>query len=201
MFNRNRTKSILSGFSFSCKSLMAECKVRLIITYFLMLIGIFFGIFLAVRLNNQGILDKAGDYGYISFSIVKISSFSSFLWRFISVALIAGMLMLFSLSIFLYPIGQIVLLYRAYLIGLNIVIIILLGGFGGLFTGLLIILPCQLINLAILSTFFCIYTKNRRSDLRERLKIFGITLLLLLIMDIVESLLLLVFGANIILVI
>ena len=179
---------------------MSECKIRLIITYILLIIGLFIGIFVAVRLHNESILDQAGDYGFINFSPSNLSTLSSFLTRLLSFVAIAGLLCLFSLTIFLYPIAEIVLIYRAYLIGLNLVIIIITGGLGGIFTSLLIILPCQIVALLILSTFFCIFSKQTKCFAREKWKTLGIVLLLLLVVDVVETLLLSIFGANIILV-
>ena len=201
MANRFKTKSLVTNFSYSCKSLMAECKVRLIITYALLIISVFLGIFVAIRLNNEGILDRAVDYGYVDFSLFKISSLSSFIRRFFSFALFIALLVLFSTTIFLFPIGEIILIYRGYLVGLNLAIIIIVGGLGGIFTSLLIILPCQIIAIFILSTFFCIYSKQIKSYNKDKWKFIGIALLLLLVLDIVEALLLMIFGANMILVI
>lgn len=200
MFNRYKTKSFLSNFTYSCKSHMSECKLRLIITYVLLVLGLFIGVFVAVRLNNDGILDKAGDYGFVDFSLSNVASFSSFFKRLLSFAVLGGLICLFSLTIFLYPIAEIILIYRAYLIGLNLVIIIICGGLGGLFTSLLIILPCQLVAIMILSTMFCIFSKQAKCSGREKWKTVGICFALLLVVDIVETILLSIFSANIILV-
>jgi len=203
MFRQEKTNSFISNFSYSFKNLFLQAKIRIIITSILIILGIFIGIFVAIRLKHEGLLENAANYGFIDFSIIKISSFSSFIWRFLSVIIITLLLTIFSLTIFVYPIAEIVLVYRAYLIGFNISIIIISSGLGGLFTSILILLPCQILSLAILGLYFCIFSKQAREGCskKDKFKFISICLLFLLIVDIVESLLLVMFGANIILVI
>lgn len=202
MFKQKKTNSFLSNFSYSFKSRLKECKLRLILTSILVIIGIFIGVFVAIRLKHEALLDKAYNYGFIDFSVIKISSLSSFIWRFLSCLFIIILLCLFSLSIFIYPIAELILVYRGYLIGLNLVIIIISGGLSGIFTSILILLPCQFISLVILSLFFCIFSKQiKNCEGREKWKTLVFAIVFLLIVDIVESILLILFGANVILVI
>lgn len=203
MFRQKKTNSFISSFSYNFKSLLLESKFRIIITSILLVLGIIIGVFVAVRLKSQGILDQAKNYGFVDFSLVKISSISSFIWRFLSVLIITGLLTIFSLTIFVYPIAEIVLVYRSYLIGLNITIIIMATGLGGLFTSILILLPCQLLSISILGLYFCLFSKQVKScaSKKEKFKTILLSIVCLLVVDIVESLLLAMFGANVILVI
>ena len=203
MFKQKRTNFNFSNLFYSFKSRLGECKIRLIVTGILLVLGIFIGIFVAIRLKHEAMLEQAVNYGFIDFSVVKISSLSSFLWRFISGALIILLLTLFSLTIFIYPIAELILIYRAYLIGLNIVIILISSGLNGLFTAILILLPCQIVSLVALAIYFCIFSKMTANmcNRREKWKVMALVLLAVLVVDLVESILLVMFGANIILVI
>ena len=203
MFKQKRTNSFFSNFVYSFKSRLGECKLRLIISGILVAIGIFIGIFVAIRLKHEQMLDQAVNYGFIDFSVVKIASLSSFFWRFISSIILIALLSLFSLTIFIYPIAELILIYRAYLIGLNIVIILISSGLNGLFTAILILLPCQIISLTSLLIFFCIFSKMtcQMCHKREKWKALFFVMIALLLVDVVESVLLAMFGANIILVI
>ena len=203
MFKQKRTNSFVSGALSSFRVKISECRLRLILTSVLAILGLFIGIFVAIRLKHENLLEQAGNYGFIDFSVVKVSSLSSFLWRFLSGALILGLLCLFSLTIFIYPIAELILIYRGYLIGLNLVIILISTGLNGLFTAVLIILPCQILTLAILCLFFSVFSKMQAEmcGRREKLKVLLVALLSILIVDVLESILLFMFGANIILVI
>ena len=203
MFKQKRTNSFFSSIFFLFKSRLGECKLRLIITGILVVIGIFIGVFVAIRLKHEQMLDQAMNYGFIDFSVIKISSLSAFLWRLLSGALIVALLCLFSLSAFIYPIAELILIYRGYLIGLNVVIILISTGITGLITSLLILLPCQLLLLVILTIFFSIFSKMNAimCSGREKWRSLLVVAIAILIVDVVESILLFMFGANIILVI
>ena len=203
MFKQKKTRFFISKFTFSLKDRLKECRIRIILTSLILLLGFFIGVFVAIRLKRGEMLEKAGEYGFIDFSLIKISSFSTFLLRFVSSVLMIGLLSLFSLNIFLYPLGGIIIIYRAYLVGLNLVILLISSGLSGLLISLLILLPCQIISLFLLSLYFCFFSKGIKSgcERRERVKDLLMFLILLLAVDVVETLLLFLFGANVILVI
>lgn len=192
MIGKNKSNNFFSNLMFSIKSTLFECKLKTIFTFIFVLIGFVIGIFVAIRLNNSGNLENACDYGYVETNLAA----SGIVWRFVSSIIFMALIALLSLNIFLYPVAEIVLIYKGYLIGLNIVIILITKGLTGLFLSLLIILPCQIILMMILSCFFCVFSSNLRNCGGSNFKIMAVTLLLLLIVNILESALLLLFGAN-----
>ncbi len=192
MIGKNRTKSFLSNTLFSVKSMLGECKIRTIITLIFVIIGLVIGIFVAIRLNNSGCLENAEEYGYVATNLTA----GGIIWRLISSIIFLALIALLSLNIFLYPIAEIILIYKAYLVGLNIVIILLTKGLSGLFLSILIVFPCQLMLLVVLSCFFCLFSSNIKNCGCNNWKIIGGCVLLLLIINILESVLLLLFGAN-----
>ena len=192
MIGKNRSNNFFSNLIFSIKSTLLECKLKTIFTFIFVLIGLVIGIFVAIRLNNTGNLENACDYGYVETNLAA----SGIVWRFVSSIIFMALIALLSLNIFLYPITEIVLIYKGYLIGLNIVIILITKGLTGLFLSLLIILPCQIILMMILCCFFCVFSSNLRNCGVNNIKIIGVSLLFLLIVNILESALLLLFGAN-----
>jgi hypothetical protein len=61
-----------------------------------------------------------------------------------------------SLHVLFIPIGYVVVGYIAYLLGFNITVLICLFGISGAITSILVILPCQLAILAVLSVYFSV---------------------------------------------
>ncbi len=196
-----KNRGIIANFSISCKSYMKECRIRLTVSYILLLIAFFLGVFMAIRLNNNNLLERAEDFGYLSFSLSNIASFSTFFWRIISILILLVLIYFLTLTPFLYLVAKVVLLYRSYLLGLNVILIIITNGFGGFFTTVFIILPLQVIMLGVLSTYFCVMSKNSKTCFREKRKTILTTAGVLFALCILESLLLMIFGANVILVI
>lgn len=192
MINKNRAGNIFSNLFFSIKSTLSECKLKTVFTFIFVIIGLAIGVFVAIRLNNAGDLESACDYGFVETNLTA----SGIVWRLISSLVFMLLIALLSLNIFLYPIAVIILMYKAYLIGLNIVIILITKGLTGLFLSLLIILPCQLLLMIVLSCFFCIFSTNFKNCGGNNLKIIAVCLLFLVIIGVLESLLLLLFGAN-----
>jgi len=199
MFKQKSTRNLFSNLSYNIKLSLSECKWRLIITLLLSIMSIAIGIFFAIRLKNEELLEEATSYGFIDFSVTSLSSFSSFLWRIISSIIFLVLILLFSLNLFLYPLAEIILMYKSYLVGLNITIIFISCGFSGIFTTLFIILPCQVISLLVFVGFFSVFSKQNQCGL-NKWKVLLFSLILLVILAIIESVLLLIFGAKIILV-
>ena len=198
MLKQNRTKNLVTKVSFDLKQTIFECKWRLLITLMLCLLSIALGIFFAIKLKNEDQLSNAVNYGFVDFSVVSLNSFSSFLMRILSAVIFTFLIFLFSTSVFLYPLAEIILMYKGYLLGLNICIILLTGGFSGFFVSIFIIFPCQLLGLIIFALFFSLFSK-KSCDMGKK-KILLFVLLALFFVGVVESILLLIFNTKIILV-
>ena len=174
MLKQNRTKNLVSKVSFDLKRIVFECKWRLIITMALCLISVALGIFFAIKLKNEDQLSNAVNYGFVDFSVVSLNSFSAFLMRILSAVVFMLLIFLFSASIFLYPLAEIILMYKGYLLGLNICIILLTGGFSGFFISIFIIFPCQLLGLLIFALFFSLFSKKSCDMGKKRILLFAL---------------------------
>lgn len=111
-----------------------------------------------------------------------------------------------ALYVLLLPLGFIVVVYRAYLVGFNLALLCCLFGIGGALKSLLILLPCQICILAIMIIFTILMVNI--SDSKKRFgrpnhsffKVFILALVIMLVICIVECLLLSIFSASTILV-
>ena len=140
-----------------------------------------------------------------SFKIIT----SSFFTRLLSSLLIMLLLLLFSLSQFLFPLGLIILCYRSYLLSLNICFMIIIYGFSGALLSIFIILPCHLLCLLSLCLFYIVAIRTRRDWCcyrgfrfpKQRLFTCLGFFICLLVISLLESILLAICSANVILVI
>ena len=183
-------------------------KYRLILLGFFILVGLLTGIFTAIKYCDGYDAINFNDYLLTQFSKGKIGTFDLFLERLLSYSCFCLILLVCSLAGFLFPVGLFVIVFRTYLLGLNITLIILMYGFGGIFNAVIIIFPLQLSIILLASIFFCI-VRNRCINKKKFGKIYGINsfytflifILILTIINLIETLLLILFSAQLILVI
>lgn len=177
-------------------------------TFFLIifaLIGLLTGIFTAIRYSNGESLVCFNDFSLSEYLSGDLGTRDLFLSRLFSTTICTIIIFVSSASIFLLPVGFILITYRAYLISLNCSLIIILNGLGGILTCLLIIIPCQLVGLLILA-LFCSFACKRAVSKKKygtTCKIWDKLLLCfiaLLIINSIETLLLYLFSSRIILV-
>lgn len=179
-------------------------KVKLFITMFILFVSLLVGIILAFKYNSCLSINLLEDYGIVTFVGKGITS--SFFSRLLSILLI--MLILFGCSFtkFLMPLAVIVLAFRTYLLGFNLCLMFLTYGLPGIFISVFIILPCQLAILVAFCVFYFIICDSSKcivgcSTLKARLKITLIFILLMVVLCLIETLLLLIFNASVIIVI
>ena len=193
------------NFRFAVKSFFLANKFLIISLSVIIFLGLLTGILVAIK---SGIcIDNITHYN------IKVCEHSGQLqfagvWeRFRSVLVNVMLITVASLYVLLIPIGYVVLAYRAYLLGFNIAILICLFGVSGAITSILVILPCQLLLLAVLSVFFCVMisimdAKKRFGRCGQSVfKVLILFLSVLFVICVVEAILLGVFSANTILVI
>ncbi|MBE7082059.1 MAG: hypothetical protein E7378_00045 [Clostridiales bacterium] len=129
-------------------------KAKIIIAFVIIIFTLLTGIFTAVKLYN---LDKDLNLKQFSMYAVlngNIYTFANFLLRILSALIVLGLLFLFSTTKYTAFLGYLLLAYRAMLLGINCALIILKVGWSGIFISLLIILPCQLLMLILMTLFF-----------------------------------------------
>ena len=177
-------------------------------TFFLiifLLLGLLTGIFTAIRYAKGASLISFNDFSLSQYLSGDLGTSDLFFNRLFSNTLVISIICVCSNSVFLLPINLIILTYRSYLVALNCSLIIIVNGFSGVICCLLIILPCQLISLLII-TIFASYSFKRavlKKKYGSSCKIWDkylIAFFCLLVVNGLETLLLYLFSSQIILV-
>ena len=199
--------SKINNLKYHCLYFIKQNKLKIFIFIFIFVFALITGIFTITKYLEMGSLSK--DYLLFDYVDSDFDKFSSLFNRFLSGSFVLIVISLCSLSSVLIPISLMVWIYRAYLIGYNCTILIICYGFNGILTALIVILPCQLLFSLLFLIFFCISIEKLRCRKNKTcscsnvnmFKILIIFLILLFIISSVEFLLLLLFNANVILVI
>lgn len=195
-----RTSNIKYAFSNCFK----QNKLLFLTLFFVCIVGILTGVFVALKCGITTATLK--DFNLEIYSCNDNSFFGNFFSRFISCFFNIIILLVCSLTVFLVPVGYILVAYRGYLVGFNTTLLISLFGISGALSGLLIIFPSQILISIICIVYFVLMT-NRAVQKKKFgtsqinvLKTTLVCLVVLLIICLVESLLLGVFSVKTILV-
>ena len=203
MFAKN-----LYTMRYSLKEFCVRNKFKIIFCVIFCVIGILTGIFTAIKifgLDEEEIFESFN----LTYQLDDLERFSAnFFSRLLSYELVIILLALFALHPALYIFGWCLLAYRAFLISINCTMIILWFSFNGIIKALLILLPCQILMLAIMIYFYCYVCyqiKDCKFQKKKRfmgiLYPFLITSLALTVINLLETTLLFIFRSNVILVI
>ena len=200
-----KNKNIFKENISFCFEILKECKLKVLITGLLIIIAILTGIIVASRTHSY--YDISENFGVVDVSSGGLTT--TFFARLFSMLLIGAIVFGCSFLHFLYPLAMIFLCYRAYLLGLNITLMLILYGLPGVVVSLIVALPCQLVALIVLTMFYLLMSKTSK-DYKcfgggkipyQRKKLIILSLISLLIICVIESILLWIFSAKIILVI
>ena len=202
-----KSHSFINGLRFSCVKAMKENRIKFIITLVLVLIAISAGVFVAIKNTANSSLSSLQEISLDDFASGFVGSSSAFFSRTLSLTI--NVLILFGVSFvpFLFPLAEVLIVYRSYLFGLNFALIFLLYGLGGSLTAIVVILPCQLLTLFILIMFYLVLSKINGNCKRyggtdcNRFLFLLFGLLLLIAVNLVETLLLYLLNGQVILVI
>ena len=197
---------IINNTKYSIVHFCSKHKAKIFTILFLVFLAILVGIFTAIKISD---VSKALDKIEFSFEALisgDIYTVSFFFKRLFSVLLIMGLMFVFSLNKFLCPLGFILLSYRAFLFALNCVLIVRHLGFGCV-VNIIIIIPCQLLQLLFIAImlliFMAIFKEKRRfgtiNKLFTRAAVWVITASVFV--GLIELILLLIFKATTILII
>ena len=171
------------------------------------LIGVLTGVFTAINYCNGATLINFNDFSLCKYLAGELGSLELFFSRFLSYTTILLIVAFSSISVFILPVNFFLIAYRGYLLSLNVSIMVIMYGIGGIMTGLVIILPCQLISLFLICTFVCVASNKAHMKKRyghcnfklwDKLLIIG---LLLTAINVIETLLIYIFSSKVILVI
>lgn len=197
-----------AGFKYQTIDFLYRHKIKIYICLFCLVLGILTGVFTAIKMFNTD-SSELFDAFNITTSISEIESLSAnFFGRLVSCEIVAILLLLFSQTIFTEIFGYCLITYRAFLVSINCVSLVIIYSFGGVLKAILIILPCQLIMLFVLCMYFCYNNylcierrKYRSIKAKDFIFPFLIVSAVLGIANILETVLLFVFQSNVILVI
>lgn len=195
----------VSNIKYTILGCVKRNKFLIIISLFLGLIGLLTGIFVAIKCGIT--TATLSDYNLTIYSCNEYADFGAFISRIFSYLCLLAILTVTSLNVVIVPIGLATLTYRAYLIGFNVTLLIVLYGFTGAFTSLIIIFPIQIVSMLILVAYFVVTINSRMQKKRygkseiSLFKTFLISFGLLILLSLIETLLLIIFKASNILVI
>ena len=150
MTNKNKNRFFKDIFEFVLDCVKA-CKIKTIIILVLMVIALITGIIVAVRTKDSYSISDS--FGVVDISSNGVNS-STFFTRLLSMLLVFAILLGSSYNNYTFAIGLIFLGYRAYLLGLNLCLMIVFYGFSGVVVSVIVAFPCQLLTLVVLSIFF-----------------------------------------------
>lgn len=207
MLKSYKSHSFINGLRFSCSRTLKENRGKFILTLILVIIAISAGIFVAIKHSNSESLSRLQEISLDDFKNGLVGSSSAFFSRMLSLSVNAIILFGVSFVPILFPIAEILIVYRGYLFGLNFALIFILYGLGGSLTAIVVILPCQLLTLFVLMMFYLILSKINGNCKRygntdcNRLLYLLFGLLVLLILNLTETLLLYLLNGKVILVI
>lgn len=182
-------------------------KLKVFVVGFIIVLTLLTGVFTAIKISDLEKAIKSVEFGFEALSNGDIYELSFFFQRYLSILLVMALLFVFSLTKFTCIFGYMLIGYRSFLLALNCSLIIRYMGLGGVINSIIIILPCQLCQLLLMSLFLVISCQLFK-DKKECGKISQIQLKLLLtilavsfLVNIIELLLLLTFKATTILII
>ena len=191
----------ISNIRYGLIGFFRQNKLKLFVLIFLAILGILTGVFTALKCGVD--ISNAQGYNLTIYANGNVFSFNVFFSRMLSYIIVIGAISLCSLSVFLLPISYLLFIYRGYLIGFNATLLIIIFGFSGMFTSIVIIIPCQITFTFLFMIYFCIMI-NRAIQRKhfgycekpKFLKLFFITMLILLLFNLIETILLIMLNAK-----
>jgi len=199
--------SFSNGIRFSISKSISENSGKILLTVALILISIFTGVFVAIKTNSSFGLGQLQEINLTDFYTGFIASSSAFTSRFFSLLLNLLLLLAFSFSNFTIFLAEILYIYRGYLFGLNFTLIFIFYGVGSIISAVFIILPCQLLTFAFLILFYFSLLKINLSKQKygvcetNRFLFVCLGILAIFLINLTETLLLIILNGRVILVI
>ncbi len=204
MTNKNKNRQIRELGNFIFESIKIN-KFMLIIFLVISIITLFTGIIIAAKTHSSIMAND--NFGLVDITTGGLTT--TFFTRLLSMMFMVLILFGCSFTIYVVPISIIFISYRSYLLGLNICLMIINYGFSGALISIIVAFPCQLIAIGVMILYYVTMLKTNKDYKAwggcrtpyQRLKILIITIIVLLLLCLLESLLLAIFSAKVILVI
>lgn len=206
MINYNKA-SKFANLKYSCIAYYNKYKIKIFLASFIIILFLLTGIFTALKISDMEKALKTVEFSFEALIDGKIYSFSFFVKRLLSCFLVMGLLYVFAMTKFTFPLGYLLIGYRAFMLGINFALILRHMGIGALINCLIIFI-CQMLQLLVIAMFFtliCALFKEKRNlghifdnGLKKGI-VYAIILSLLI--NVLEVILLLLFKASSILII
>lgn len=134
----------------SYKGFLSKNKVLLTILILSIILGIVCGVFTALKSAAQISKFNINDGALVKFLKGDSSMMVYFSSRFFYYLLILGVIFLLTFVPFLLPLPIIFLIYKSFVLGSNLVVLITMFGVKGIFNVVFVFFPCQLLMLICL---------------------------------------------------
>lgn len=195
-------KSRLSSLGYRTKltilDILRPIKWQLIITGFVVLVGFIVGFYYSFTLASA---DCVNEDMLLCFLTGQMSNFTTMFYRILSSLFVLLLLWLFSKSKWLSPLALVIIFYRAYLLGINLGIMLRFYGVSGVIVAILLIFPIQVALLAFFGIFYWTMLRSCNSMvLFPAKKFILISLLIIVAINFAFAILLMLFSPNVILV-
>ena len=193
------------NIKYALQAFFRKNKILIVVLGIVALLGVLTGVLVAVK---SGITHETASNFDICLCVLGDGFEFGTMWDcFFSILLNLLVLSIASLWVFLLPVGFVVVAYRGYLLGFNAAVLVILFGFGGAISSILVILPCQLAILLVEICFCALMVGD--ADCKKKygrrdhgfLKCFLSAAAFAFLLCLVEAVLLFVFSASTILVI
>ena len=207
MVKSYRGYSFVNGLRFSCSNAIKTNKLKMIVCFLLVFTAICTGVFVAIKAKGAHELCNLREINLDDFSSGFAASSSAFFSRTFSLCANVLILSLLAFAPFLFPLSVFLLVYRGYLFGLNFALIFVFYGVGSALSAIIVVLPCQILTLFVLIMFSIVLQRINRNCKRfggsdcNRLAFVFVVLLLLILINLIETVLLFFLSGTVILVI
>lgn len=206
MVRSYKSHTLINGIKFSCATVLKKNKFKILLSLILVLVAIFTGVFVAIKSHNNYNLGMLQEINLDDFYCGVVASSSAFMSRMLSLTVNFLILVGLSFSPYLFLLAQVLYIYRGYLFGLNFALIFIFYGIGSMVTAVVVILPCQLLTIFAFIMFHTILTgmnSNCKKYGNEKYRWLFIIFcyILLILINLIETILLFLLNGKVILVI
>lgn len=155
-------------------SAVKKNKLKLLIIIICTLIALLTGTIIAIKTKSFSVFSTF-------FDDAESLNDTNFWLRLLSMLVVFGFVILGSIKPWLCPFAILFIAYRAFLMGGNIALLIILNGLTGLVASLIVVIPCQLLSLALFILFYLLLCEGKSykcSYGSERVKNYSLMLIL-----------------------
>ena len=199
MKNSSKNQMMYSIKEFSCETIKRN-KIKLMLVLLVTIIALLTGVIIAIKTKSISTFSK-----FLGQKSEHLNS-TNFWLRLLSMLIVFSFIFIGCLTKWLCPLAYLFLAYRAFLMGGNIMLLLLLNGISGIVIGVLVVLPCQLLTLIVYISFYLLFCDGKNyachygCDRARGYKAIVIVsaLVALLLICLLESLLILVIPPKII---